>query len=246
MSKPFGGFFSFQGSHTSIKTTPQAERLFQLPCCSSLGWPLYVFLYHFRCSFLQSGKPPKRAASPLLQFVDRKMSGNQKNPQFLRDRNPWQLVYHFYHVLKDEFGSQTQFGSAERSGTRAQQVQQPPPIHRCARMFSYAFKYQQHEGQTILLRSQETFLHSPAFRWLFISWVCVPSPQSKSQHSPSRRSTNADAPLVGEGYAEPVPRNVTSIAILNVSIPEREIFKSPSRCIYTEKAPNVVLLREGA
>lgn len=35
---------------------------------------------------------------------------------------------------------------------------------------------------------------SPALSWLLISWVCVPSPQSKSQHSPSVRSTRAEAP----------------------------------------------------
>ncbi|KAK4807427.1 hypothetical protein QYF61_001978 [Mycteria americana] len=48
------------------------------------------------------------------------------------------------------------------------------------------------------------------------SWF-IPLTESKSQHSPSLRSTNADAPLVGEGYAEPVPRKVISIDILNMS-----------------------------
>lgn len=57
--------------------------------------------------------------------------------------------------------------------------------------------------------------HSPALSWLFISWVCVPSPQSKSQHSPSQRRTTAEAPRVGDGYAAPVPRKVTSIDIFH-------------------------------
>ncbi|TNN31785.1 hypothetical protein EYF80_058058 [Liparis tanakae] len=35
--------------------------------------------------------------------------------------------------------------------------------------------------------------------WLFISWVWVPSPHSKSQHSSSVRSTSAEAPRRGDG-----------------------------------------------
>lgn len=115
-------------------------------------------------------------------------------------------------INSGKLGSGRHFSSKGQSGIAAEQVPQLPPKAAPSAAHACSSAFKRHEvlqrGQSILfnltkplpLPHQNAFpQHQPALRWLLMSCVCVPSPQSKSQHCPSLRSTSVDVPRAGEG-----------------------------------------------